>query len=304
MSAEKSGDARSREYLESMRIVRGASRHTLAAYEGDLKDFGKFLKSEGIDGWENAEVSHVREYASSALARGLGAASLARKLSAVRAFYRHGCRKGWFKRNPALGVRGPQRGRARPLPRALDEGEVLKLVRGALALPKGRYGIRTLRVWALVELLYGSGLRAGEALSLNWDDVDQAQGFVKVQGKGGKQRMVPFGRKAGEALAAYRRACGESGGRSGPVFLGRSGRLSQRQLTKDFGKLAETAGLAKRVTAHVLRHSFATHMLDRGADLRVVQELLGHSRLATTEIYTRVTARRLKNVYAKAHPRA
>lgn len=292
-----------REYLEALRSVRGASDHTLAAYEGDLKEFEAFLRSVGIDAWEDSGVRQVREYAAYAMGRGLGPASLSRKLSAIRSFFRHGCRAGWFRHNPALGVRGPNRGRGRPLPRALDEGEVLRLVRGALALPKGRYGVRTLRVWALVELLYGSGLRAGEALSLDWDDVDQAQGFVKVQGKGGKQRMVPFGRKAGEALAAYRRACGK-GGEDGPVFLGRTGRLSQRQLTKDFARLAGSAGLGKRVTAHVLRHSFATHMLNRGADLRVVQELLGHSRLATTEIYTRVTARRLKSIYAKAHPRA
>lgn len=303
MSSEKTSAELVREYLDSLRSVRGTSAHTLAAYSGDLKEFGGFLKSIGIDDWEKAKVGQVREYAAHAMGRGLGPASLARKLSAIRAFFRHGCRVGWFKNNPALGVRGPNRSRGRPLPKALDEAEILRLVRGALALPKGRYGARTLRVWALVELLYGSGLRAGEALSLNWDDVDQVQGFVKVQGKGGKQRMVPFGRKAGEALAAYRRACGETAA-GGPVFLGRTGRLSQRQLTKDFAKLAKSPGLGKRVTAHMLRHSFATHMLDRGADLRVVQELLGHSRLATTEIYTRVTVRRLKNIYAKAHPRA
>jgi site-specific recombinase XerD len=208
---------------------------------------------------------------------------------------------GWFKSNPALGVRGPRRGR--PLPRALDEAQVLSILRASLAV--GGKGSRTrwMRVKAMVELLYGGGLRASEALGVNWGDIELDGGFVRVTGKGQKERMVPIGRQAIEALNLYRTACRRPGAGE-PVFVTRWGRLSQRQLAKDFAALTRIAALGQQVTPHMLRHSFATHLLERGADLRVVQELLGHSRLTTTEIYTKVTARRLKQVYARAHPRA
>jgi site-specific recombinase XerD len=292
---------RLRDYLATLKSVRGASPHTLLAYGGDLDDARRHFAARGIAAWERVTVHHVRAYAADALQRGLKPVSLARRLSALRAFFRHGCRLGWFAANPALGVRGPHRHAGRPLPRALDEEEVLKVIRAAWSLPKGRFALRTMRVGTLVELLYGGGLRAGEALGLDWDDLDLGAGFVRVRGKGGKEREVPLGAKALAALAAYRAALPRP---VGPVFPGKRARLTQRQLTKDFARLTREAGLGKRVTAHMLRHSFATHLLDRGADLRAVQELLGHARLTTTELYTRVTARRLKRIYAQAHPRA
>jgi integrase/recombinase XerC len=180
---------------------------------------------------------------------------------------------------------------------------VLKVIRASLAIEGRRKSARSLRVWALVELLYASGLRASEALGLDWGDTDLSGCFVRVKGKGSKERMVPFGRTAQEALKSLKAMVADPGDAS-PVFASSFGRLSQRQLTKDFAALSRTAALGRKVTAHMLRHSFATHMLEAGADLRSVQELLGHTRLTTTEIYTRVTAKRLKQVYARAHPRA
>ncbi|MEK7767346.1 MAG: tyrosine-type recombinase/integrase, partial [bacterium] len=224
-----------------------------------------------------------------------------RKLSALRSFYRHGCRMGWFTANPALGIRGPRR--ARRLPRALDEETVGRVLLRAGAVGTRRSPDRVLRVRAMLELLYGGGLRAAEALGLAWSDVDLDAGFVTVLGKGRKERQVPIGGKAVAALRAWRVARDKPGPAS-PVFTTARGRLSPRQLANDVAAVAAAAATGSRLTPHVLRHSFATHLLERGANLREVQELLGHARLTTTEHYTRVTTRRLREVYAKAHPRA
>jgi len=289
------------EFLRSLGAVRGAADNTVLAYGGDLREMRTHFAEQDLRDWKDVTVAHVRQYAADALERGLGGASLSRKLSSLRSFYQHGMRMKWFTSNPALGVRGPRKGR--PLPRALDEKEDLNLLRSAVKLRPGKKRIRLLRVSAMLELLYGCGIRASEALSLDWDGVDFNEKYVKVLGKGGKERVVPAGKDALNALARYRYACGNPGGAK-PVFQTAFGRLSQRQLTKDFMRLTGVAGLGKTVTAHMLRHSFATHLLDRGADLRSVQELLGHARLTTTEVYTKVTTRRLKRIYAQAHPRA
>ena len=293
-------------FLRSLAVERGASPHTVAAYRGDLGNYSAWLARSGhAGGPEGAGTMEVRSYAASFVGSGLSPRSLSRRLSAIRSFYLHGCRHGWFKSNPALGVRGPRRARtgARPLPRALEPNEVLKVIRASLVVGGRRKSERALRVWALVELLYASGLRASEALGLNWGETDLSGCIVRVKGKGEKERMVPFGRTAQEALRSLKSVAPDAGD-GAPVFATPFGRLSQRQLTKDFAAITLRAALGKKVTAHMLRHSFATHMLEAGADLRSVQEFLGHSRLTTTEIYTRVTARRLKQVYARAHPRA
>jgi integrase/recombinase XerC len=297
-------------FLEALHAARGASAHTVVAYAGDLAEIRAHLSREGVTAWSSVEADHVRRWVDASLQRGLDASSVSRKLSALRSFFRHGCRQGWWDRNPAAAVRGPRK--RRPLPRALDESEMLKVVRAALDVMGGRgraraphpqARLRALRLRATIELLYGSGLRAGEALSLDWRDVDLREGFVRVQGKGGKEREVPMGKHAREALAAWRYASGNPPG-DRPVFTTRNGRLSQRQLTKDFARVSRIAAIGRPVTAHALRHSFATHLLEHGADLRTVQELLGHARLTTTEVYTKVTVGRLKRVYARAHPRA
>jgi len=289
-------------FLKAMRAERGASENTITAYRSDLMEFIKYAASEsGPREWEGVTVADVRGFAAEALGRGLGGSSLVRHLSSLRSFFRHGCRMGWFKANPALGIRGPRKGR--PLPRALDEMEVLKVLRAALEVGGKGSKLRWMRVKAMLEMLYGSGLRAAEALGLDWGDVDFSAGFVKVLGKGSKERVVPAGREALNALKDYREAMG--GPKDGePVFTTRFGRLSQRMLAKDFAALTRLAQLGKDITPHMLRHSFATHLLERGADLRAVQELLGHTRLTTTEIYTKITPKRLLQVYAQAHPKA
>ncbi len=300
------------EFLRSLTTTRGASAHTIDAYESDLREVRAFLTGRGLRPWKAVPVQAIRAYAADASARGLAAASLSRKLSTLRSFYKHGMIMGKFTANPALGVRGPRKGR--PLPRALDAAEMLKLIRSAAGMiaagraAKGATGDavrrRALRVSALVELLYGSGLRASEALGLDWRDVDLREGFVRVTGKGSKEREVPLGDKSSAALAQLRYAHGNPKGDT-PVFISKLGeRISRRMLIKDFHRVSTLAAVGKPVTAHMLRHSFATHLLEHGADLRVVQELLGHSRLTTTEIYTKITAKRLRAVYDKAHPRA
>ena len=216
-------------FLKSLSANRGASAHTLLAYRSDLAAVRSFMTAQGLGQWERVGVGEVRAYVAHAIGAGLGAASLSRRLSALRSFYAHGCRQGWFKANPALGVRGPKK--PRRLPRALDEAEVKRLVRAAASLLAVRTARgnkpdtlrrRALRVQALVEVLYGGGLRAGEALELDWADVDFDGGFVQVRGKGGKERVIPLGKPAQKALADYRYACGNPPGRS-PVFLSKSG---------------------------------------------------------------------------------
>ncbi len=297
-------------FLQSLTTTRGASAHTIAAYESDLREIRAFLTDKGIKPWKAVPVQAIRAYAADASARGLAGASLSRKLSALRSFYKHGMRMGWFTANPAAGVRGPRK--PRPLPRALDATEMLKLLRAATTMPSAEGSgavadagrLRALRIRVLVELLYGSGLRASEALGLDWSDVDLREGFVRVTGKGAKEREVPLGDKSSAALAQLRYSHGNPKG-DAPVFISKLGeRISRRMLIKDFHRVSTLAAVGKPVTAHMLRHTFATHLLEGGADLRVVQELLGHSRLTTTEIYTKITAKRLRAVYDKAHPRA
>jgi len=293
-------DKRIDQFLRSLLAERGASTHTLTAYRSDLADFTSWLGRRGKGGdMSVVSVDDVRLYSSELLHGGLSASSLARHLSSIRSFFSHGCRMGWFKANPALGARSPRRGR--PLPRALSEEEMLSVIR---ASARGT-GNRGARLVAMVELLYGGGLRASEALGMNWGDLDMAGGFVRVRGKGSKERMLPLGQGACDALLDLSRLTDAKISPKDPVFTSRLGtRLSQRQVAKDFAFLTGNAGLDKRVTPHMLRHSFATHLLERGADLRSVQELLGHAKLTTTEIYTRVTAKRMKEIYNRSHPRA
>jgi len=293
-------DPRIEQFFRSLSAERGASAHTMTAYRSDLADFTSWLGRRGKGGDMSAvAVDDVRLYSSELIHGGLSASSLARHLSSIRSFFTHGCRMGWFKANPALGVRSPRRGR--PLPRALSEDEMLQVIR---ASSKGT-GKRGIRIVALVELLYGGGLRSSEALGINWGDLDLRGGFVLVRGKGSKERLIPLGKGACEALSGLAEADGGARSPKDPVFISRLGtRLSHRQVAKDFSLLTGKSGMDKRVTPHMLRHSFATHLLERGADLRSVQELLGHAKLTTTEIYTKVTAKRMKEIYNRSHPRA
>ena len=229
------------------------------------------------------------EYRNELSSRGYSKSSLSRKLSSLRAFLKFLRQKGYLKESLEVFLKNPRSGKL--LPKALSKEEVEKLIESA----------SDVRERAIVEFLYATGVRVGELVSLNWSDIDWENEMVRVIGKGGKERIVPIGSKAIEALKTY----GAHVGMKGPLFKNRGGgRLSSRSVERIIKSLALKAGFSKEITPHTLRHSFATHMLEGGADLRVVQELLGHSNLATTQIYTRITLSRMKEVYDLAHPRS
>jgi integrase/recombinase XerC len=282
-------------FLEYLAVERGASPHTLRSYRSDLIEFTRFLAEEGIGGLAEADSRAVRAYLARLHQRRLSKATVARKLAAVRSCFRFMARRGVLEGNPARQVRSPRLGRR--LPSFLPKDEATQLLDAAPA--PGAAGARDR---ALVELLYASGLRVAEGCGLDLDDLDEARRTVRVLGKGDKERVVPVGETALEALAAHLALRGRQ---RGPLFQNaRGGRLTTRSAHRIVKRMARRAGLGQRVTPHTLRHSFATHMLGEGADLRLIQELLGHSRLSTTQRYTHVSAEHLMRVYDAAHPRA
>ena len=282
-------------FLEYLAVERGASPHTLRSYRSDLTEFTRFLAEEGIGGLAETDSRAVRAYLARLHQRRLSKATVARKLAAVRSCFRFMARRGVLEGNPARQVRSPRLGRR--LPSFLPKDEATQLLDAAPA--PGAAGARDR---ALVELLYASGLRVAEGCGLDLDDLDEARRTVRVLGKGDKERVVPVGETALEALAAHLALRGRQ---RGPLFQNaRSGRLTTRSAHRIVKRMARRAGLGQRVTPHTLRHSFATHMLGEGADLRLIQELLGHSRLSTTQRYTHVSAEHLMRVYDAAHPRA
>jgi len=282
-------------FLEYMAVERGASPHTLRSYAADLTEFIRFLAEEKIGGLLRADTRAVRAYVTRLHQRRLSKATVARKLAAVRSCFRFLARRGAVEVNPARQVRSPRLGRR--LPSFLPKDEATQLLDAA---PEP--SAAGTRDRALIELLYASGLRVAEGCGLDVDDLDEARRTVRVVGKGDKERVVPVGETALEALAAY---LAMRGRRRGPLFVNaRGGRLTPRSAHRIVKRLARRAGLSQRVTPHTLRHSFATHMLGEGADLRLIQELLGHSRLSTTQRYTHVSPEHLMRVYDAAHPRA
>jgi integrase/recombinase XerC len=282
-------------FLEYLAVERGASPHTLRSYRTDLTEFSRFLAEEAIGGFAEADSRAVRAYLARLHQRRLSKATVARKLAAVRSCFRFMARRGVVEGNPARQVRSPRLGRR--LPSFLPKDEATQLL-DAAPVP----GAAGARDRALVELLYASGLRVAEGCGLDLGDVDEARHTVRVLGKGNKERVVPVGETALEALAAYLAMRGRA---RGALFRNaRGGRLTTRSALRIVKGLARRAGLGQRVTPHTLRHSFATHMLGEGADLRLIQELLGHSRLSTTQRYTHVSPEHLMRVYDSAHPRA
>jgi integrase/recombinase XerC len=225
---------------------------------------------------------------------------VARRLAALRGYFRHACREGWAERNPAQTISLPRRGRA--LPEVLGVDALAELLEVA-ARGEGFY---PRRLAALLEITYGAGLRIGEVATLGWSDLDLDSGSVRVFGKGDKERRVPLTRKAVAALTEWRRESRQVCGRvPDAVFVSRSGRRlsvrqTQRVITRALTRIAERSG----VSPHTLRHSFATHLLDRGADIMAVKELLGHASLSTTQLYTHLSRERLRAAYELAHPRA
>jgi integrase/recombinase XerC len=282
-------------FLRYLAVERGASRHTLRSYGTDLADCAAFLARHRLDGVTRADARALRAYLADLHDRGLQRASMARRLATLRSFYRFLVRRGQLRRNPATDLKTPRLPKRLPGYLPIDESEAL-LSADPGATPSGA------RDRAILETFYATGVRVAELSGLDIEDVDLLEGTVRVFGKGGKERIVPIGSKAIEAIRAYL-----DGGRSarGPLFRNRrGGRLTVRSLHRVVRARARVAGLARRVTPHTLRHTFATHLLDAGADLRLIQELLGHARLGTTQKYTHVSVDRLMKVYDGAHPRA
>jgi integrase/recombinase XerD len=294
-------------FLDYLAVERGLSRNTLDAYRRDLGRYQGFLGGRGIVDVARAGEADIAAFVANLSAseyapgKGYRPSSVARALAAVRSFHRFLVLEGEAEADPAEGVARPKV--PRNLPRPLSVEEVAALV----AAP-GQDGPVALRDRAILETLYGAGLRISELVALDVDDVDLEEGSVRAVGKGSKERIVPLGRLAVKALEAYltraRPALAAPRSR-GALFLNRrGGRLTRQGSTNIIKDMARRAGIRKRVTPHMLRHSFATHLLEGGADVRVVQELLGHASLATTQIYTLVTQDRLRDVYFTSHPRA
>lgn len=284
-------------FLQHLEKVRGSSLHTVSAYRRDLQEYLTHLSDRHLD-LESTES--VRSYLGHLFRRGLARSTMARKISAVRSFSRYLVREGVLKTNPSDSIPTPRAPRKNPRFLSLEE---------VTALLDSSAGDRPadLRDMAIWELFYSSGTRIGELAGMDVSDWDADKQLVRVHGKGSKTRIIPLGEKASSRLRAYLEASGRwpLSGKSGPLFLNRSGeRLSVRGIQKRLeGRLRE-CGLDTRISPHVLRHTFATHLLDSGADLRAIQEMLGHESLQTTQRYTHVTLERLLEVYDRSHPRS
>jgi len=292
-------------FLDYLRDQRRASHQTVRAYESDLGQFGTFLAESRpageAPGPAGIDPLEVRGFVGRLHRQGLSKASIARKLSAVRSFLSHAVREGRIESSPAEGVPTPRT--PRKLPSNLTVDEIFALLDGI-----GAEDLAGIRDRALLELLYAAGLRVGELVSLDEEDVDLSGTVVRVLGKGGKERIVPFGGKALQALRrwlAASRPLRAHGKDPEAVFLNlRGSRLTDRSVRRVLDRRLRAAAIEARVSPHALRHSFATHLLGAGADLRAIQELLGHASLSTTQRYTHVSMDALMEVYDRAHPRA
>lgn len=288
-----------RSFLDHLAQERRASNHTLRNYQDDLKRFCSFLDESGggMDPTE-PDPKRLRAYSAWLSGRGYAPSTVARHLASLRSFYRFLRRRGLVGVDPAVGLRNPKQ--PRRLPRPLRVDQVIALLDSIpTAESKG------VRDRAMFEALYGGGLRVGELVGLDLRDVDAEQGLVRVRGKGRRERLSPLGPEALAWLDRYRRVRQPARPDEPALFLNLAGgRLSARSVDRIFAAYAARLGLNPGATPHALRHSFATHLLDRGADLRSVQELLGHRRLTTTQVYTQVTRERLLEAYRVSHPRA
>lgn len=282
------------DFLAHLAVERRMSAHTLDAYRRDLVALAQWAETQGAD-VPALHAEQLRAFVASEHRRGLSPKSLQRRLSACRSFYAWLLRQGSIVANPAAAIRAPKA--PRKLPQVLDPDEAKALVEVPTDAPLG------LRDRAMLELFYSSGLRLSELCALHWRDLDLADGLVTVLGKGSKQRSVPLGSHARHALAQWRASTGA--GSDAAVFPGRSGGpITSRAVQLRIRQLAQRQGLFKRVHPHLLRHSFASHVLESSGDLRGVQELLGHADIATTQIYTHLDYQHLAKVYDAAHPRA
>ncbi len=288
-------------FLSELTAARGVSPHTARAYRADLAEFAAFCAANAIEDPRAISPRTLRAFLAALEERSLARASVQRKLSAVRSWLRFLLRRGEMESNPAALLR--QRRVSRRLPSVLSEAEIHMLLAAPdAATPLGR------RDRALLELLYSAGTRASETVGLDRRDLDLRRGVARVLGKGGKERLAAVGSHAVLALREYlddpARPRPDTRAREAVFLNARGGRLTTRSLERVLDRHVLAAGIHRRATPHTLRHSFATHLLDRGADLRAVQELLGHAHLVTTQIYTHVSIERLRAIYERAHPRA
>lgn len=302
MSGSTAISSRIADYLDELR-TRNFSPNTIEAYGRDLSRWSAFcaehLGTPDVD-LSAIEPASVRAFLGYSARRGLDRRTIARRLAAVRGFFRHACREGWAGRNPAQTVGVPRRGRRLP-----DVLAVAPLVE-ALERQGEREGFYERRLAALLEVGYGSGLRVSEIAGLEWSDVDFAARMARVVGKGDKERRTPVTASATRALTAWRDEVARIPGLPGlppAIFVGRSGRpLSVRQIQRVLKRALVRIAEREGVSPHTLRHSYATHLLDRGADIMAVKELLGHESLSTTQLYTHLSRERIKAAYDLAHP--
>jgi integrase/recombinase XerD len=291
------------DFLAYLEFERGLSRNTLEAYRSDLLQFGRFLEERGVDvvGTAGRDISDFLAALGDGNGGGASPATIHRKAACLRSFYRHLRREEIVASDPTASLSAPRRGRK--LPEVLTRGEVTRLIEQ----PRGVEPAQ-LRDRALLELMYACGLRASETIGLEVSDVDLADQLLRARGKGSKERIVPVGRSATAAVRRYLQ-------RGRPALVGtrgetrlfvnfRGGALTRQGLYKIVRRHATSAGLADRMSPHTLRHTFATHLLAGGCDLRSVQEMLGHADVATTQLYTHLSSQRLKDVYFRSHPRA
>jgi integrase/recombinase XerD len=295
-------------FLDMLAAERGAGRNTLAAYAHDLADLASHSTAAGRS-VATAGTDDLRGYLGALARRGLKPASVARRLSALRQLYRFLYAEGHRTDDPAAGLEGPRRGR--PLPKILSVKEVDQLLACAHAraadgaAPAQR--LRALRLVCLLEVLYASGLRVSELIALPASSARQDQRMLVIRGKGDRERLVPLNASARTAMRAYLEALGSDRGTAKWLFpsFGESGHLTRQHAARELKELALAAGLPpQRVSPHVLRHAFASHLLQNGADLRIVQTLLGHADISTTQVYTHVLEERLKNLVRDLHPLA
>ncbi len=284
-------------FTEYLQVERQVSMHTLSAYRSDLAKVLDFAQLQSLDSWRDLQVAHLRELVAQLYKGGLSGRSIARLLSAVRGLYAYLIREGVCQHDPAAGIRPPKG--PRKLPKVLDVDRAQQLLDSPVA-----DDFAACRDHAILELLYSSGLRLSELVGLNITDIDLVQGLVVVLGKGNKQRMLPVGSKAVAAIEHWLTVRGQVKSHDQALFIGVRGRRMSPQLVRERVRQAGVRDLGQHLHPHMLRHSFASHILESSHDLRTVQELLGHADISTTQIYTHLDFQHLAQVYDQAHPRA
>ena len=305
-------------YLRSLELERNASSHTIAAYRRDIVQFAELICGDPeFDQWGTVEADQARTFVFELFNRGESKSSIQRKLSALRSFFKFLLRQQVVKGNPFAQISSPKQ--ERPLPLVMSVDTVDKLVEAvrsywqtaeanATAASPEAAAFASARDRALIEVIYSAGMRISEAVGLDYGDINLNDGVARLQGKGKKERLGILGGSAITAIREYfplRRATGALREQTSPLFVNRFGeRLNARSFQRNLKKYLAEAGLPPDFSPHKLRHSFATHMLDAGADLRSIQEMLGHANLSTTQIYTHVSSARMKQVYFEAHPRS